>query len=334
MTAFQNGSLAFAHPRCFARGLNNCASKITREHYFSDAIYRLLMGSQSLHVEGMPWLPAGEALEMAPSSLTSKLGSESNFPEMATKLNSDPSFHLLPLRLFLRLLGVIGCFEGTMRREFFLQDDQSNKFWTIEVVGTDVVSTNGRIGAKPRETRATYSSVEAAEAAAGKDVLGKRRKGYIEGNLANVPEYVDGLPPRFVRINHDDYHAKFVGKVHDGSQFFLTHPFAQSLGDRPGANFMALYIFDEFGLLTDARIEQLGEVTQSEVDEMTQRWLATLGKYRFADISVAPFCVEKFGREFGLIFDPEDEEELGSWVTVQPGDYMAFYPPWDGEYDT
>lgn len=221
-----------------------------------------------------------------------------------------------------------------MRREFFLQDDRSNKFWTIDVVGTDVVTTNGRIGAKPRETRTAYPSIDAAKSVVEKEVLSKRRKGYIEGCLEHVPPYAKGLPPRFVRINHDDYHAQYVGKVSDGSQFFLTHPFAPEPGDKPGGSYIALYIFDEFGILTEARIEQQGEVTQTQVAALTQLWLDSLGEYRFADINVAPFCVEKYDRQFGLIFDPEDEEELGSWVTVQPGDNMAFYPPWDGEYDT
>jgi len=224
--------------------------------------------------------------------------------------------------------------EVIMRREFFLQDDRSNKFWTIEVVGTDVVTTNGRIGARPRETRAAHTSISAARSAVEKEVLLKRRKGYIEGCLEDVPPYVKGLPPRFVRINHDDYHAQYVGKVSDGSQFFLTHPFALTLGDKLGGSYIALYIFDEFGIIKEARIQEQGEVTQTQVDALTQSWLDSLGEYRFTDINVAPFCVEKYGRQFGLIFDPEDEEELGSWVTIQPGDYMAFSPPWDGEYDT
>ncbi len=221
-----------------------------------------------------------------------------------------------------------------MKREFFLQDDQSNKFWTIDVLGTDLITTNGRFGAKPRETRTAFSTTDAAKSAAEKEVLAKRRKGYIEGELANVPEYVKGLPPRFVRINHDEREAEYVGKMPDGSQFFLTHPFAPALGGKPGGSFIALYIFDAFGHLTEARVEQLIEVTQTQVDTMTEAWLASLGKYRFADIAVAPFCVEKYDQQFGLIFEAEDDEELGAWVTVQPGDYMAFSPPWDGEYDT
>ncbi|MCB1628568.1 MAG: WGR domain-containing protein [Xanthomonadales bacterium] len=45
-----------------------------------------------------------------------------------------------------------------MRREFYLQDDQSNKFWTIEVQGAEIVTTNGRVGSKPRETRKCFPS--------------------------------------------------------------------------------------------------------------------------------------------------------------------------------
>ncbi|MCB1636852.1 MAG: WGR domain-containing protein [Xanthomonadales bacterium] len=51
-----------------------------------------------------------------------------------------------------------------MKREFYLQDDQSNKFWTIEVQGPAVITTNGRVGSKPRETRKHYPSQSVAEA--------------------------------------------------------------------------------------------------------------------------------------------------------------------------
>jgi hypothetical protein len=40
------------------------------------------------------------------------------------------------------------------------------------------------------------------------------------------------------------------------------------------------------------------------------------------------------GVNFGLVTQaPEDEDE--EWnVIAEPGNYMAFYPPWDGDYDT
>jgi len=202
-----------------------------------------------------------------------------------------------------------------------------------------MITTNGRIGARPRETRTACGSAEAALREAEKEILGKRRKGYLEGSLGAVPDYVPGLPPRFVRINHDDYHAKYVGKTAKGDQFFLTFPFAPSVASQPGGNYIALYLFDEFGLLKEARIfdeREQGLTTRTAVGEFVEKLLSGLGKYKLGDIRVAPFEVEQFERKFGLIFDPgePDDDEPYTCVTVEPGNYMAFNPPWEGDYDT
>ena len=226
------------------------------------------------------------------------------------------------------------------RREFYLQDDQSNKYWTIEVEGSSVTTTNGRIGAKPRETRTAYGSADLALREAEKEVLAKRRKGYIEGSLSAIPEYAPGLPPRFVRINHDDYHAKHVGKVASGDQFFLTFPFAPRDDSQLGGNYIALYLFDEFGILKEANIydeKEQGLTTKTAVDGFVASLMSALGKCKYGDIRIAPFSVDKFGRRFGLIFDPgevTEDDEPYTCVTVEPGNYMAFNPPWDGDYDT
>ena len=63
--------------------------------------------------------------------------------------------------------------------------------------------------------------------------------------------------------------------------------------------------------------------------------LASLGDASFERVEVAPFGIERFGLEFGLVARaPEDEDD--EWaVEMQPGNYMAFFEPWDsGEYDT
>lgn len=225
------------------------------------------------------------------------------------------------------------------KREFHLQDDQSNKYWTIEVVGNATVTTNGRIGAKPRETRTAHATPEAALREAEKEVLAKRRKGYIEGPLDAVPAYVPGLPPRFVRINHDDYHAKYVGKTGEGDQFFLTFPFVPHTDTQPGVDYIALYMFDEFGILKASTIvseQAQGLKTQTEVGAFVETLLQGLGTHRFADIRVAPFAINHAGQVFGLVFDPgePDDDDPYVCVTAEPGDYMAFNPPWDGDYDT
>jgi hypothetical protein len=45
--------------------------------------------------------------------------------------------------------------------------------------------------------------------------------------------------------------------------------------------------------------------------------------------------VERFGTTFGLVLrQPEDEDDPWA-VEVMPGNYMAFFEPWDsGDYDT
>ncbi len=77
-----------------------------------------------------------------------------------------------------------------MRRDFYYQDDRSNKFWTIEVVDTTCITTHGRIGSKPRETRKEFPSRDAAQRELEKQVASKLKKGYLEGALDAVPEYV------------------------------------------------------------------------------------------------------------------------------------------------
>jgi hypothetical protein len=64
-------------------------------------------------------------------------------------------------------------------------------------------------------------------------------------------------------------------------------------------------------------------------------FLASLGEYAYGRIKVTPFRVERFGVEFGFIARPPEEPDEDWCVTVEPGDYMCFWPPWtSGDYDT
>jgi hypothetical protein len=119
----------------------------------------------------------------------------------------------------------------------------------------------------------------------------------------------------------------------------LTTPFEPAWsGEGSGGEFVALYLFDAEGNLVDARIQDFGP--RSTLDDQQRRsvyeeWLHSLGKVEFGRIEVAPFVVERFRTKFGLIpREPEDEDD--QWVVeMQPGNYMAFYEPWDsGDYDT
>jgi predicted DNA-binding WGR domain protein len=68
-----------------------------------------------------------------------------------------------------------------MKREFYYQDDRSNKFWTIELTGKAYVTTNGRIGANPRETRKQFATRDEAKREAEKLIATKLKNGYLEG---------------------------------------------------------------------------------------------------------------------------------------------------------
>ena len=145
-------------------------------------------------------------------------------------------------------------------------------------------------------------------------------------------------PPELVAINHDDYHARYVGHMADGRQFFLTTPFVPAYGGSAGCEFIVLYLFDEDGSLLDAVIDDLG--TRATLDKaaaksLHDQRLADLGTVTYDRIEVQPFQIERSGTTFGLVLrEPEDEDDPWA-VEVQPGNYMAFFEPFDsGDYDT
>lgn len=77
-----------------------------------------------------------------------------------------------------------------MKREFYYQNDTSNKFWTIELIGNCYVTTHGRIGTKPRETRKEFSDKAKAESEFNKQIASKLKKGYAEGSIVEATEHV------------------------------------------------------------------------------------------------------------------------------------------------
>ena len=143
--------------------------------------------------------------------------------------------------------------------------------------------------------------------------------------------------PARIPIAHDDHHANRIGRLEDGREFFVTTPFVPALGSDAGREFVAVYLFDAAGALLEARIDDLG--ARSEVDEAAARALlekrvAELGVLSYEDIEVEPFSVQRFGMTFGLIPRPPDDDDDDWSVEMHPGNYMAFFEPWEGDYDT
>lgn len=152
-------------------------------------------------------------------------------------------------------------------------------------------------------------------------------------------------------IAHDDYHAELVGRAADGRQFFITTPFGSATYGQTSTEFVARYLFDAEGALVDATIVPLGARPETVAlpgngwrftaqAEALEQLLSEIQPVAFGNIEISPFSITAHGQEFGLILhgpDPEhpDDDDWHWTVTVEPGDYMAFYSPWDsGEYDT
>lgn len=144
--------------------------------------------------------------------------------------------------------------------------------------------------------------------------------------------------PKRVALNPDEYAARFIGKTADGRQFFLTTPFVPASAGDPGREFLALYLFDADGRLIEARITDLGpraSLDPARAKSLHKEWLSSLGATTTYRIVVRPFTVQRFGIAFGLVPAPPEEPGEDWQVTAEPGNYMAFSPPWlSGEYDT
>lgn len=141
--------------------------------------------------------------------------------------------------------------------------------------------------------------------------------------------------PALVAIDPDGEDANRIGRLPDGRQFFLTNPFHPGTIEGGRRHFAAQYLFDPAGGLLDARIEEVGLNDDGPIDEeLLDQWLAALGESSHERIEVQPFEVSRLGHRFGLIASYQDDGDYWT-VEVQPGNYMAFFQPWDsGSYDT
>jgi hypothetical protein len=136
--------------------------------------------------------------------------------------------------------------------------------------------------------------------------------------------------PELVYIEHDDYHAKYVGRTDSGVQFFFPPIFVPG-----GDEFEVLFLFNDAGDLIESKIENFGPRSTydaEKADALRVEWMAQLEPFHFQDIQVKPFFVEHSGELIGLIPCKYDDY----WtVEVLPGNVMCFTEPWDsGIYDT
>jgi len=110
--------------------MGNCAGKISREHYFSDSLYKLLAGGESLTIEGAHWLTSGSSVELAPSALTAKVLCEHHNSSLSI-LDAEA------LRFFLLLR-----YETTAEQEHI--DGELLERWYLKVLIGQMAASNAR----------------------------------------------------------------------------------------------------------------------------------------------------------------------------------------------
>ena len=152
----------------------------------------------------------------------------------------------------------------------------------------------------------------------------------------------DGSRPERFTIVPDDYHVPYAGTAEDGRRFFLSDElFSFGTPEAPGSAYVGLFLWHADGSFSEVRVAQVarpdgvppGQAVSAGADEVVAKRLAELGDYELEPITVEPFTREVEGVTFG--WNVEQYEDGRWFINIEPGDFIAYYEPWDGlEYDT
>lgn len=151
----------------------------------------------------------------------------------------------------------------------------------------------------------------------------------------------EALPGK-IRIKRvENHHAHHIGRGSDGTQF-MAFIVALPLGEQPEHRcvrsrwYAILHRFDPEGRHLGTETTFLG--TKEFAHELNgaetrlKRMIRTLGTVKYCDVEVAPFSVRIDGHTFGLV-DASTPEGGYERIDLLPNG-LAFFPPWDGTYET
>lgn len=157
------------------------------------------------------------------------------------------------------------------------------------------------------------------------------------GPLLNTP----GERPERFTIVPDDYHVPYAGTAEDGRRFFLSESlFTYRHPEGGSSSYVGLFLWHPDGTFDEVRVDTLerpegvppGQAVPAGAEDLVEARLAELGDYVLEPIVVEPFLVKVDGVRFGWRVSRFDDDFT---INVEPGDFIAYYQPWDGqEYDT
>ena len=140
-------------------------------------------------------------------------------------------------------------------------------------------------------------------------------------------------PERFT-IRPDDYHVPYAGTAEDGRKFFLSEELFSS------SNYVGLFLWRADGTFDAVRVDAVprpkglppAQAAPAGATALIDARLDELGDYVLEPIRVEPFVTRVDGVDFG--WKVVQFEGVYS-INIEPGDFIAYYEPWDGfEYDT
>jgi hypothetical protein len=121
------------------------------------------------------------------------------------------------------------------------------------------------------------------------------------------------------------YRTEDIGQ-HSGGQFFGCTA-ANRTGDRNRVT-VALHLFGPDG--SHVRTEFRPDTAPGDAPAVLESLIGELSEVRHGDIAIRLFEITAYGRRWGMIDKSQEGWERAEIVPQG----LAFYPPWNGEYDT
>jgi hypothetical protein len=148
------------------------------------------------------------------------------------------------------------------------------------------------------------------------------------------------VPPTRFRISPDHYPERYAFTTGPGRRFFLSDELFAFAPDQESTGYVGLFLWNADGSFSELRVAPVrraagfppGQAVSAGADELVDRRLAELGDYTIEPITVQPFTREVYGVTFGWRVTEYDGRFS---INIEPGDFIAYYEPWDGlGYDT
>jgi len=176
-----------AHPRCYMSPSRNCSSKISREHYISQAI---LDQFPVLTVSGLPWQQAGEAQQFTPRALTANI--------LCTRHNSALSpLDMLAARAFAAFVDAPRyALERTTpgKAQHYLVSGDALELWMLKLLAGLYFGGIASANTKRLRESCTIRHAELVDALSGRALPGKAGL-YLAQGVGEVPKRALGVAP-------------------------------------------------------------------------------------------------------------------------------------------